>query len=339
MSRKNLPSGLLTTRRDALRTLAAAAGSLIAAPAALGQRAWPSRSVVIVVGYPPGGQTDFGARVLTKGMQEVLGHPVIIDNRGGMNGNIGADNVIRAAPDGYRLLAGNGVMTIAPHTYASTPVVDPLKFTPIGTMLTSGLVLVVPATSPIKSYQQFVDLVKEEGKKDGINYGTSGAGGLTHVTMELLRERLGKPAMNHVPYKGGAAVAVDLIAGRVEGIFDAASVVSPYIKSGQMRPLMVTSKNRVPILPDVPTAAECGLDDFEIISFIGLYGPPGLPAEIVQKANEALNFALKDQKVRDAIIERGDEPGGGTPEELAKLTLDQFNLWGGVVKANNIRAD
>ena len=339
MSSKDLPSGIPTTRRDALRTLAAAAGSLITAPVALAQPGWPTRTVVIVVGYPPGGQTDFGARVLTKGMQDVLGQSVIIDNKGGMNGNIGADNVMRAPPDGYRLLAGNGVMTIAPHTYRNTPVVDPLKLTPIGTMLTSGLVLVVPSTSPIKSYQQFIELVKEAGKKDGINYGTSGAGGLTHVTMELLRERLGKPAMNHVAYKGGAAVAVDLIAGRVEGIFDAASVVSPYIKSGQMRPLMVTSKNRVPILPDVPTAAECGLDDFEIISFIGLYGPPGLPAEIVQKSNEALNSALKDQKVRDAIIERGDEPGGSTPEELARLTLDQYNLWGAVVKANDIWAD
>ncbi|MFT3717537.1 Bug family tripartite tricarboxylate transporter substrate binding protein [Pseudorhodoferax sp.] len=326
-------------RRTALRAALIAGSALLAVPAVHAQAEWPTKPVTIVVGYPPGGQTDFVARALTTGMQKVLGQPVIIDNRGGMNGNIGNDYVMKSPPDGYRLLAGNGVMTIAPHTYKNTPVVDPLKLTPIGTMLTSGLVLVVPATSPIKDYQQFVRFVQEEGKKTGINYGSSGAGGLTHVTMELLRERLGKPAMNHVPYKGGAAVAVDLIAGRVEAIFDAVSVVSPFIKSGQMRPLMVTTRTRVPILPDVPTADEVGLKDFEISSFIGFYGPPGLPAAVVQKANAAMNAALKDPAVVRSVVERGDEPGGGTPEDLAKLTRDQFTLWGAVVKANDIRAD
>lgn len=321
--------------------LSALALSAMAVPlqSAQAQSDWPNKPVTMVVGYPPGGQTDFAARVVINGMQTALGQSVVIDNKGGMNGNIGADYVLKSASDGYKLLAGNGVMTIAPHTYTSVAVVDPLKFTPIGTMLTSGLILVVPATSPIKDYKQFVQFLKDQDKKGGINYGSSGSGGLTHVAMELLRERVGKPSMNHVAYKGAAAVAVDLIAGRVEAMFDASSVVAPFIKSGQMRPLLVTTKARLGAFPDILTAAEVGLKDFEISSFIGLYGPSNLPPVIVKKANAALNAALKDPTVQKSILDRGDEPGGGTPEDLAKLTNDNFKLWGPVVKANNIRAD
>jgi tripartite-type tricarboxylate transporter receptor subunit TctC len=157
--------------------------------------------------------------------------------------------------------------------------------------------------------------------------------------MELLRERLGNPKMNHVPYKGSSPAMTDLIAGRLDAMFDATSVIAPFIKSGQLRPLLVTSDKRVPAFPDVPTAAEAGLKDFTIVSFIGLYGPPGLSADIVKKANTALNTALKDPTVTKSILDRGDEPGGGTPEQLATLTRDHFKTWGDVVKANGIKAD
>ena len=180
---------------------------------------------------------------------------------------------------------------------------------------------------------------KGKGGGKGIDYGTGGVGALPHVTMELLRERLGNPTMNHVPYKGSSPAMTDLIAGRLDAMFDATSVIAPFIKSGQLRPLLVTSDKRVPAFPDVPTAAEAGLKDFNIISFIGLYGPPGLPADIVAKANTALNTALKDPTVVKSITDRGDEPGGGTAEQLGQLTRSQYKTWGDVVKANNIRAD
>jgi tripartite-type tricarboxylate transporter receptor subunit TctC len=131
----------------------------------------------------------------------------------------------------------------------------------------------------------------------------------------------------------------DLIAGRLDAMFDATSVIAPFIKSGQLRPLLVTSDKRVPAFPDVPTAVELGLKDFNIISFIGLYGPPKLPADVVKKANAALNAALKDPAVVKNIVDRGDEPGGGTPEQLGTLTRTHHKTWGAVVKANNIRAD
>jgi tripartite-type tricarboxylate transporter receptor subunit TctC len=179
---------------------------------------------------------------------------------------------------------------------------------------------------------------KSKGGK-GVDYGTGGVGALPHVTMELLRERLGKPPMNHVPYKGSSPAMTDLIAGRLDAMFDATSVIAPFIRSGQLRPLLVTSEKRVPAFPDVPTAAEVGLKDFNIVSFIGLYGPPQLPADVVKKANTALNTALKDPAVTRNILDRGDEPGGGTPEQLGALTREHFKTWGEVVKVNNIKAD
>jgi tripartite-type tricarboxylate transporter receptor subunit TctC len=330
-----------TRRRLALLGASAALGlNALAVPSAWAQPAWPTKPVTLVVGFPPGGQTDFAARVLTGSLQGALGQPVVIDNKAGVNGNLASADVLKAPADGYRLLVGNGSMTIAAHVYTTLGIVDPRQFTPIGTMLQSALVLAVPATSPVKNYAQFVELVKTKSKGgNGIDYGTGGIGALPHVTMELLRERIGGPKMNHVPYKGSSPAMTDLIAGRLDAMFDATSVIAPFIKSGQLRPLLVTSDKRVPAFPDVPTAAEAGLKDFTVLSFIGLYGPPNLPAEIVKKANTALNTALKDPAIVKSIVDRGDEPGGGTPEQLGALTRDQYKTWGDVVKANNIRAD
>ena len=327
-------------RRSTLLATAAFALAAFSAPSTFAQANWPTKPVTLVVGFPPGGQTDFAARVLLAGLQKELGQPVVIDNKAGVNGNLGAQDVMKAPADGYKLYVGNGSMTIAAHVYTQVGIVDLRQMTPIGTMLQSALVLTVPASSPVKTYAEFVEQVKAKAKAGkGIDYGTGGVGALPHVTTELLRERLGGSAMNHVPYKGSSPAMTDLIGGRLDAMFDATSVVAPFIKSGQLRALMVTSDKRVPAFPDVPTAAEVGLKDFNIVSFIGLYGPPNLPADVVKKANAALNAALKDPTVTKTIVDRGDEPGGGTAEQLANLTRSQFKTWGEVVKANNIKAD
>jgi tripartite-type tricarboxylate transporter receptor subunit TctC len=327
-------------RRRALLASTALALATLASPIVGAQSAWPSKPVTLLVGYPPGGQTDFAGRVLLASLQGTLGQPVVIDNKAGVNGNLAAVEVMKAPADGHKLLVGNGSMTISAHVYTSIGLVDPRQLTPIGVMLQSALVLAVPASSPVKTYADFAELVKARSKAGkSIDYGTGGVGALPHVTMELLRERLGNVAMNHVPYKGSSPAMTDLIAGRLDAMFDATSVIAPFIKSGQLRPLLVTSARRVPAFPDVPTAAEAGLKDFEVLSFVGLYGPPGLPADVVRKANAALNTALKDPAIAKSILDRGDEPGGGTPEQLGTLTRAQFKTWGEVVKANNIRAD
>jgi tripartite-type tricarboxylate transporter receptor subunit TctC len=236
---------------------------------------------------------------------------------------------------------GNGSnMVLNPHTYRNTPVADPLKMTPIGLLLTSSLMLVVPTSLPVKDVPEFIAWIKAQDKAGkAVDYASGGPGSLVQTAMELFRERIGKPKMSHVPYKGSSPAMTDLIAGRVPAMFDASSVVAPFLKSGQLKALMVTGPKRVPAFPDVPTAAEAGIKDFQIISFIGLYGPPGLSPDIVKKVNTAMNSALKEPNVQKTIADRGDDAGGGTPEQLAALTRDYYKLLGEVVKNNDIRAE
>jgi len=329
------------SRRGALQLGLGGIGAGLLPGFALAQGAWPAKPITLVVGYPPGGQTDFAGRILTAGMQTNLGQSVVIDNKAGVNGNIATDFISKAAPDGYRLLVGNGSnMVLNPHTYRNTPVADPLKMTPIGLLLTSSLMLVVPASLPVKDLNEFIAWVKAQDKEGKtVDYASGGPGSLVQTAMELFRERIGKPKMSHVPYKGSSPAMTDLIAGRVPAMFDASSVVAPFLKSGQLKALMATGPKRVPAFPNVPTAAEQGIKDFQVISFIGLYGPPGLHADIVKKVNAAMNTALKDPNVQKTISERGDDAGGGTPEQLAALTRDYYKLLGDVVKANDIRAE
>ena len=337
----SIPSKRTLLRRIALHYGLSAFGAGVLAASALAQGAWPTKPVSLVVGYPPGGQTDFAGRVLTAGMQASLGQSVVIDNKPGVNGNIATDYVLKAPPDGYKLLVGNGSnMVLNPHTYRNTPVADPLKMTPIGLLLTSSLMLVVPTSLPVKDVPEFIAWIKAQDKAGkAVDYASGGPGSLVQTAMELFRERIGKPKMSHVPYKGSSPAMTDLIAGRVPAMFDASSVVAPFLKSGQLKALMVTGPKRVPAFPDVPTAAEAGIKDFQIISFIGLYGPPGLSPDIVKKVNTAMNSALKEPNVQKTIADRGDDAGGGTPEQLAALTRDYYKLLGEVVKNNDIRAE
>lgn len=302
---------------------------------------WPDKPVSMVVGAPPGGQTDFAIRVQTQGLQAALGQPFVIDNRPGAGGNISVDMVLKGPTDGSRLLVGNGGnMTLNPHTYRNTQMVDPRVMVPIGVLLQSALVLAVHPSVPANNLNELMAWVKaQEKSKEGVDYASSGPGSLTQATMELLRERMGNPKMNHIAYKGSAPAMQDLISGRVNLMFDAVSVMIPFFKSGQLRPFMVTGEKRVPALPDVPTATELGLKDFVVNSFIGLYGPPNLSPEIVRKANTALNKSMADPATLKTIADRGDEPGGGTPEQLRVMTREYYETWGKVVKANDIRAD
>ena len=330
------------TRRTALaaiRPLAAAIG-LATAFGAAHAAGYPEQPITVVVPYSAGGGADNAARIIAQGMGEVAGQGVVIENKAGVNGNLGSVDIMRSAPDGYRLLVGNGSMTVTPHVFPTIGIVDPTKFVPIGILLQSPLVLVVPTSSPVKNFEQFVAMVKERAKSGKtVDYATPGAGSLVHVTTELMRERIGSPAMNQVPYKGSGPAVIDLMAGRVEAMFDATSVFDPYIKSGKVRPIMVTSSTRAASLPDVPTPAEVGLKNFEIISFIGMYGPPGTPADVVKKMNASINAVLKEPAVIKSFQERGDQPGGGTPEQLDAMTRAQYKLWGEVVKANKITAE
>lgn len=323
------------SRRAAL----AGAGAALALPHGAGaQQAWPTaRPVTVVVAYPPGGQTDFAARVAAPGMQAALGQTVLIDNRAGAGGNVGGDFAMRARPDGYTLIAANSAaQTINPHTFPVMPF-DPLRLTPIGLLLQSALVLCVHPSLPIRNVAEFTAWVKAQ--RGGANYATSSVGSLTHVTMELFRARIGNPDMEAVSYRGSGPMIQDLITNRLPAAFDASSVLATYIKAGQLRAIMVTSEQRVPAFPDVPTAAESGIPDFVVTAWIGLMGPPGLPADIVTKANAALNTAMADADTRRKITDLGDEPGGGDAASLEARMRREHALWGEVVKKAGIKVE
>jgi tripartite-type tricarboxylate transporter receptor subunit TctC len=324
-------------RRRLLAGLGLAAGGLAAPRIADAQAAWPSRPITLVVGFPPGGQTDFAARVLQPALSQALGQTVVIDNRGGAGGNIGTDAVLRARPDGYTLLAGNSSpMAINPHTMGPLNF-DPLQLVPIGMMLQSSLILCVHPTVPARTVQEFAAWVRPQNGR--VDYGSPSSGSLSHVAMELLRTRLAPLPMEHIPYRGSGPAMQDFIAGRFSAMFDGASVVAPFIQSGQVRGLLATGQNRSPAFPDIPTSAEAGLQDFTFTAWIGLYAPRGVPPEVVGRLNAALNQAVQDPNARSRIIGQGDEPGGGAPEVLGEVTRRDHARWGEVVRASNIRAE
>jgi len=328
----------IPSRREVLKLATLGVATSALGPlAALAQGAqWPTKPVSLLVGYPPGGLTDAGARFISRGMATTLAQPVVIDNKPGAGGNIAAAEVQRAN-DPYKFLVANTSFTINPHTY-STPSPVPTEFTPIGLILESQLVLVVNPASPAKNLAGFVAWVKAEGEK-GFSYASSGNGGNTHLAMEYFRERAGLPKMSQVPYRGSAPAIQDVVGNQVPCMMDAASLLIPFIASGKLRPILVTGSARLPALPDVPTATELGIKDFVVTVFVGLYGPPKLPADVVAKANAAMNAAIADPAVTSQITKNGDMVGGGAPERLGTLTRDNYKLWGDVAKRNNIRAE
>lgn len=320
----------MTTRR----TILAAA---LATPA-LAQTAWaPNRPITLVVSFPPGGQTDFAARVLQPVMQANLGVPVVIDNRGGASGNIGTEYVMRSRPDGTTLLVGNNSpMTINPHTMDGMTI-DPREMLAIGNMLQSSLLLCAHPSMNVSNVAELRAWIARQ-PRGSINYGSSSAGAMTHVAMELLRERLGNVEMTHVPYRGSGPAMQDFIANRFSLMFDAASVVAPFLQANQLRGVLATGATPSPAFPTVQTAAAQGIRDFTFYAWIGLFAPVGTPPEIINRINAALNAAMSDAPTAERITSRGDELGGGTPAHLAAMLTRDHRMWGDVVRANNIRA-
>ena len=328
----------ITSRREILKIATVGTVMSTFGPAAvLAQSSpWPDKPVSLLVGYPPGGLTDAGARFVSRGMAMALHQSVLVENKPGAGGNIAGAEVQRAN-DPYKLLVANTSFTINPHTYP-TPSPVPTEFTPIGLILESQLVLVVNPAAPAKNLAEFVTWVKAESAA-GLSYASSGNGGNTHLAMEYFRERAGLPKMTQVPYKGSAPAIQDLVGNQVPCMMDAASLLIPFITAGKLRPILVTGSTRLPALPDVPTAKELGIKDFIVTVFVGLYGPPKMPADIVAKANAAMNTALSDPAISGQITKNGDMVGGGTAERLGALTRDNYKIWGDVTRRNNIRTE
>lgn len=329
------------SRRTAIK-FAASIGSagLFANNSVFAQAApWPSKPITLTVGFPPGGLTDASARAITHQLGKALGQSVVVDNKPGAASNLASAEILRSAPDGYKLLVAISNITINPHTF-STPSPDPMKFVPIGIILQSPMVLCVNPSVPANNLDEFIAHVKKEAASSrGFAYASSGAGGVTNLMMELLRDRLKLPNMTHVAYRGSGPALQDVVGNQVPCILDATSLTVPFIQAGKLRPILVTGANRSSALPEVPTAMELGFKDINYTIWSGIFGPPGLPAEIVIKVNAALNKTLEDPTVKGLITKNGDEIGGGSPEKLASLIREQYKVWGDVVRTNNIRAE
>ena len=310
------------------------ATAALAAPGVASGQTWPSRPITLVVGYPPGGQTDFAARIVQPGLSRVLGQPVVIENRGGAGGNIGTEAVIRARPDGHTLLASNSSpLVINPHTFPPAGF-NPLDLVSIGMILDAPLAFCVHPSIPARDARGFAEWLK--ARPAMVDYGIPASGSLPHLAMAMFRERLGLPEMQAIPYRGSGPALQDFLAGRFPIMTDSLSVMAPALSGGQARGILMSSEARVPAFPDVPTGGEQGIADFVVGAWTGISAPAGTPAELVRKVNAALNDALSDPVVRDRITAQGAVVMGGTPEAFDARVRADHARFGAVARANGI---
>lgn len=321
---------IISSRRALLGGLAA----LGAAPA-LAQAPWPNRPIRLIVPFAAGTTTDILGRILAEALGKEAGQTVVVDNRAGAGGNVGAQAVARAAGDGYTLLLGtNGTHGINASLFADQGF-DPIRdFTPIAPFVTTPTVLGVAPSLGVSSVTELVALAKRRP----LTFASAGNGTTGHLSQALLNLRAGLET-EHVPYRNAGQGVTDLVAGRVDGMFYHPLGLKPQIDAGNLRALAVTSARRVTILPDVPTIQEAGLRDFVVEGRWHLFGPAGLPAEIVARLNKATNALLADPASLANLRTQGVEPLGGTPEELAAMTRDEIAKWRPVVAAANIKPD
>jgi tripartite-type tricarboxylate transporter receptor subunit TctC len=298
---------------------------------------YPSRVITLVVPVPPGGAADFIARLLGQKLQDALGQPVVISNRGGASGTIASDNVAKAQPDGYTILL-NSITThgIGPHLYTSLPYDSVKDFAPVMLVAKLPLVMTLAADRPMKSVQEVVAFAKANPGK--LSFASSGNGGAPHLAGELFKIVTGTE-MLHVPYRGSGPAVVDVAAGRIDIMFDAIPSLLPMIQADKLRPLAAASAQRNPILPNVPTFEELGIKGMEVSLWYGIVGPAALPPPIVQKLNMELGKILAMPDVQQAFAKQGAIPAGGSPQDYSAYMRDESARWGEVVRKNNIKLE
>ncbi len=319
-------------RRCALAALL----SVAAAGPALAQT-WPEKPIRIVVGFAAGGFTDVLARLVGQKLADRLGQPVVVENKPGAAGTLGADLVAKSRPDGYTLLLGHSSSNaVAPALYPKLPYNVVRDFTPIVRIATTPLLLTVNGALPARDVKSFVALAKS--KPDGLSFASSGNGTSQHLAAArfMLATRT---QMTHVPYKGSGAAIVDLLSGNIDLNFESPPNVLPHLQTGKLRALAVTSATRSPLLPDVPTLAEVGVANAEMLQWFAVLGPSGLPQPIIQKLNSEINAILKRPDVAEKIASQGGEIVGGSAEDFAAFLPKDTAAWARLVKDANIHAD
>ncbi len=298
---------------------------------------WPEKAVTIILPFPPGGATDMLGRALAAKMQENLGRNFIVENRPGATGTIGAGQVKRAAPDGYTLLVASlGPFVIAPHLMKDLPFDPRTDFDLLTVAVQAPNVLVVPASSPHKSFADVLAYHKANPGK--MTFASSGNGSSDHLTAALLWLRTGTSGV-HVPYKGGAPAIADLLGGQVDASFQNVNAIIQHVRGGKLRALAVTGERRTPVLPDVPTLIEAGVKDLSVYSWQGVAAPRGLAPDLKQKIHAAMVTALTDPEVRKKFTDIGLEVVANTPEQFAEFQRTEFDRWKEVITTGKITAD
>ncbi|MCJ0763886.1 Bug family tripartite tricarboxylate transporter substrate binding protein [Variovorax terrae] len=326
-------------KKRALLALGAWTLALFSGQTALAQ-SWPSKPIRLVVPFTPGGSTDILARTIGQKLSEAWGQPVLIDNVPGAGGSIGADKVAKAAPDGYTLLMGHiGTLAVTPSIYPHLPY-DPVKsFAPVAWVARVPNVLVVHPSVPAHSVKELVALARQQPGR--LNFGSGGNGSAAHIATEYLKLQ-SQTFMVHVPYRGTAPAVNDLIAGQLQLMFTGAPAVMPFVKSGQLRALAVSSPKRLPGLPDLPTVAESGLPalaGFEADQWYGVVAPAGTPREVVAKLNAQINASLNSPEIRARLLAEGAEATPNPPEVFGQLIVREIARWQPVVKAGRVRPE
>lgn len=320
-----------TTRRLAMALMAATLTSTAFA------QAWPSKPIRLVVPFPPGGGTDTIAREISHQVSLATGWTFVIDNKPGAGGNLGVDNVVKAAPDGYSLVIGQtSNLAINPSLYAKLPY-DPQKdLAPITLLANPPLLMVTGTGTP---YKHVADVIKDAKARPGsVNFASSGNGTVAHLSGELLQKAAGVK-FQHVPYRGAAQASTDVIGNRIELYMSSVPTLLGHIKGEKLRPLAITSNKRVADLPDVPTLAELGYKDINVVTWFGLLAPANTPKDVVTKLNAEFNKALRNPELRMKLSNEGAEPEGSTPEKFAALIKEEIPRWGQIVKESGARID
>jgi len=317
--------------------LAAGAALLAALPLHAMAQTYPAKPVNIVVPWPAGGPSDIAARPMAKGLQEELGQPFVIDNRGGAGGNIGSALVTKAAPDGYTLLiTSSAPIVINPSLYKSMPFDASKDLAPITNLLRVPLILAVNPSVPAKNLNELLAYVKAQ--KGQIQYASAGNGTPQHLTGELFKSTA-KVDMVHVPYKGSAPAITDLVGGHVPVMFDSAIAILPMIKAGKVRPIAITSAKRSAALPDLPTFDESGMKGFESYAWYGFFAPAKTPPDVVNKLNAAALKVMKSPEWQKILADTGSENVGESPAKFTEFTRAEAAKWAKVVKQSGATID
>ncbi|MEI8303961.1 MAG: tripartite tricarboxylate transporter substrate binding protein [Burkholderiales bacterium] len=327
----------LPLRRRLLAGLPAAAlATTLTRPASA--QAWPTRPVKLVIPFPAGGATDIIGRTLATRLGTALGQQVVVENRPGAGGSIGADMVAKAPADGYTVLMGTGsTHSVGPAINPRMPYDAARDFAPVAHVANAPSVLVVGAGFPARTVQELVALLRRSPGR--YNFGSSGIGTYPHLSAEMFKWRAGGLFVVHIPYRGTGLVITDLVSGQIAFLMDSVVSAQPHIRDGKVRPLAVSGERRSPSLPEVPTFAEAGIGGMDISNWFGAFVPAGTPPEVLARLNREINAALRAPEVLERLERAGAEPAGGSPEQFARLIRADHENWKAVIKRAGIKPE